>query len=210
MKPIILKLIFLGITLSLFHSCGVIVFRDVTCRDFKLTNHYYWFPAKKGDSVTFSNSNNNMMFKVVEKKIEHTTRYYSDTGCSCNDWSGIMLVNTSDTIWINSTNDYVFDEKDESHEKIMLNINRVKSTFNETMSTILPTFTIGNHEFLNVKKFTRTYTDSANIKNVYLAKHAGIIQFEMVNGETWINKSLSQDSIPNLIETFEYVEGSCE
>ena len=211
MKAIILKWAFFVIALFIFTSCGVLVFRDVTCRDFKLTNQNYWFPVKTADTVIFVNLHNkSMVLKVVEKKIEHTTRYYSDTGCSCNDWSGMMLVNPADTIWVNSTNDYVFDNKDELSEDMMLKINHVKSGFHGTQSTILPTYSIGDNQFTNVKQFTGTYTDTAQVRTVYMAKNAGIIRFVMVNGETWTNKSLTHDSIPDLIKTFEYVEGSCE
>ena len=110
MKTNNLRWVFFVTVLLVFSSCGVIVFRDVICRDFKLTNQNYWFPVKTGDSVVFVNSlNKSMEFRVIEKKIEHTTRYFSDTGCSCNDWSGMMLVNATDTIWVNITNDYIFD-----------------------------------------------------------------------------------------------------
>jgi hypothetical protein len=211
MKTIITRWVFFGTVLFILSSCGVLVFRDVTCRDFKLTSQNYWFPIKTGDTVVFVNTHNeNMVLKVVEKKIEHTTRYYSDTGCSCNDWSGMMLVNPADTIWVNITNDYVFDNKDEPSEDMMLKINHVKSGFYGTQSTLLATYSIGNNQFTNVKQFIGTYTDSTHVKTVYMAKNAGIIRFEMLDGETWTNKSLTQDSIPNLITTFEYVEGSCE
>ncbi len=211
MKTITMSWVFFGTLLFTLSSCGTLVFRDVTCRDFKLTNQNYWFPVNVGDSVVFINSHNKrMVLNVVEKKIEHTTRYYSDTGCSCNDWSGMMLINSTDTIWVNATNDYVFDNKDERSEEMMLNINHVKSGFYGTQSTLLPTYSIGDNQFKDIKQFTGTNTDSTHVKTVYMAKNAGIIRFEMVNGETWTNKSLAQDSIPNLIKTFEYVEGPCE
>jgi len=211
MKAIIMRWVFYATVLFIFSSCGVIVFRDVTCRDFKVTDQKYWFPAKTGDSVVYANSlHQSMGFKVIEKKIEHTTRYYSDTGCSCNDWSGMMLVNSTDTIWVNSTNDYIFDDKDARSEEIMLNINHVRSGFDGTQSTLLPTYTIGGNQFADVKQFSGTYTDSTHVKKVYMAKNAGIIRFEMVNGKSWTNKSLAQDSIPDILKTFEYTEGACE
>lgn len=121
-----------------------------------------------------------------------------------------MLVNSTDTIWVNTTNDYIFDDKDARSEETLLNINHVRSGFNGTQSTLLPTYSIGGKQFADVKQFTGTYTDSTHVKTVYMAKNAGIIRFEMVNGITWTNKSLTQDSIPNLINTFDYAEGSCE
>jgi hypothetical protein len=211
MKTVIKRMVFFVTILFIFSSCGTLVFRDVTCRSFKLTNQDYWFPVKTGDTVVFVNSHNkSMVLKVVEKKIEHTTRYYSDTGCSCNDWSGMMLVNPADTIWVNATNDYVFNNEDARSEDLLLSINHVRSGFHGTQSTLLPTYSIGSNQFTDVRQFTGTYTDSTHVKTMYLAKNAGIIRFEMVNGETWTNKSLTQDSIPNLIDTFEYVEGACE
>lgn len=210
MKTIIFRLAFFLMILFIFTSCGVLVFRDVICRDFTLTNQNYWFPVKQGDTVVFVNSHNiSKVLKVVEKKIEHTTRYYSDTGCSCNDWSGMLLVNPSDTIWVNASNDYVFDNKDERSENMLLSINHIRSGFHGTQLTLLPTYSIGSNQFTNVKLFSGTYTDSTHVKTVYVAKNAGIIRFEMVNGEIWTNKSLAQDSIPNLINTFEYLEGAC-
>jgi len=211
MKTNNLRWVFFVTVLLVFSSCGVIVFRDVICRDFKLTNQNYWFPVKTGDSVVFVNSlNKSMEFRVIEKKIEHTTRYFSDTGCSCNDWSGMMLVNATDTIWVNITNDYIFDEKDARSEDILLIINHVRSGFHGSESILLPTCSIGGKQFADVRQFSGSYTDSTQVKTVYMAKNAGIIRFEMVNGKTWTNKSLTQDSIPDLKATFEYVEGECQ
>lgn len=211
MKTIVRRWVFIVTVLCICSSCGVLVFRDVICRDFTMTTQKYWFPVKTGDSVVFVNSlNKTMGFKVIERKIEHTTRYYSDTGCSCNDWSGMMLVNSTDTMWVNATNDYIFNDKDARSEDVMLIINHVRSGFDGTQSTLLPSYTIGSKQFSDVKQFTGSYTDSTHVKTVYMAKNAGIIRFEMINGKTWTNKSLAQDSIPDLLKTFEYAEGACE
>ena len=63
--------------------------------------------------------------------------------------------------------------------------------------------------FKNVKIFEFNYSDSTRVKKVYLVKNIGIIQFEMVNGEIWLNKNLS-DIGENTIESFDYFENTCE
>lgn len=191
-------------------SCESIMFRNVDCRKFELTEEYYWFPNNTVDSVVFSNSSNERKaFVVVDKSISHRSNYTSDTGCGCLDESGMLLVNSTDSLWFKNELRYVENNSGNRYVDVVFTLNGLQSVFFETHRTILPTYSINSLTFNNVQKFEYPYTESVKVKTVYMAKNLGIIRYEMVNGEIWTNGNISNPKTTT-IESFIYSETTCE
>ncbi len=193
----------------LLSSCGILPFQEVVCRDLGTTEESYWFPAKMGDSVTFVNTKNEQIkLYVTDKSMYHTTKYYSDTGCGCYDWSGMLLANKTDSIWFTNEVRYIYDNEDNGEVYVQVELNGIASGFDENDVTLLPSLAFDNQTFTDVKKYEYGYTNAARTKTVYFAKNIGIIRFEMVGGEIWTNTKLTTE-VTSILETFEYKEEEC-
>jgi hypothetical protein len=209
MKKIIIIFTFILIAISL-SFCKKVIFRDIDCRTFTLTEEYYWNPIDNGDSVVFINSlNERNKFIVIDKRISHRTKYTSDTGCGCLDESSLLMTNNSDSIWFKNELRYVEDQTGNRYEDIVFILNAKQSVFYETHLTKGVTYSIDSLTFTNVKKFEYNYTDNSNVKSVYMVKNLGIIRFELVNGEMWTNENLTEYKTTT-IETFTYSENTCD
>ncbi len=175
-----------------------------------MTEEYYWNPVDNRDSVVFINSSNERnKFIVSDKSISHRKRYTSDTGCGCLDASSMLMTNNSDSIWFKNELRYVEDQTGNRYETVVFVLDNKQSGFYETHMTTINTYSIDSLTFTNVKKFEYNYTDNLQVKTVYLVKYLGVIKFEMVNGEIWINENLT-DYKTTTIETFTYSENTCE
>jgi hypothetical protein len=205
----ILLLSLLLCTLSLI-NCGKLFFREIDCREFELGEEYYWFNSNNGDSVIFtSQSNMELAFIVGDKWIEHRTQYTSDTGCGCLDLSGMILSNESDTITLINQLTYVEDNNGTRYETLILTINGGSNEFHETSIITLPTYSIEDASFSNVKKFEKAETENPNIQSLYLAENLGIIQIEMMDGTTWTNSDLAPKN-PTELTSFRFETNKCE
>jgi len=201
--------IFAAALMLFLSSCGILPFQEVVCRDLGTTEESYWFPAKMGDSVTFVNTKNEQIkLYVTDKSMYHTTKYYSDTGCGCYDWSGMLLANKTDSIWFTNEVRYIYDNEDNGEVYVQVELNGIASGFDENDVTLLPSLAFDNQTFTDVKKYEYGYTNAARTKTVYFAKNIGIIRFEMVNGEIWTNTQLTPE-VTSILETFEYKEEEC-
>jgi len=197
------------VLMFLLSSCGILPFQEVVCHDLGTTEESYWFPAKMGDSVTFVNTKNEQIkLYVTDKSMYHTTKYYTDTGCSCYDWSGMLLANKTDTIWFTNEVNYIDDFKESTDLTVLVELKGIEATFNEENVTLLPSLAFDNQTITDVKKYEYAYTNAAKTKTVYFAKNIGIIRFEMVNGEIWTNTQLTPE-VTSILETFEYKEEEC-
>ena len=198
------------LTAVFLSTCKKIIFREIDCRAFTLTEEYYWNPVDNRDSVVFINSSNERnKFIVSDKSISHRKRYTSDTGCGCLDASSMLMTNNSDSIWFKNELRYVEDQTGNRYETVVFVLDNKQSGFYETHMTTINTYSIDSLTFTNVKKFEYNYTDNLQVKTVYLVKYLGVIKFEMVNGEIWINENLT-DYKTTTIETFTYSENTCE
>lgn len=206
-----LIIIFL-ITSGLFLSCGKIIFREIKCRNFQLKGENYWFPLYVGDSVVFINPSTNARKKyiVVNKYISHRTEYISDTGCGCLDVSGMLLTSGSDSLWFKNELRYVEDQKGNYYEDIIFVIKNKKSGFFETERTKLNTYSLDSINFTDVELFEcKDCKENLKVKKMYRVRNLGIISFELVNGEVWINENLSKIGLTTM-DSFEYSENTCE
>lgn len=205
--------LFIGLFLTiLFFSCEKVIFKDIQCRDFQLTGEHYWFPLPTGDSVVFINTTTNTRKKytVANKQITHRTKYTSDTGCGCFDNSKMLLTSGSDSLWFNNELKYVENNEGNYYEDIFFVINDKQSGFYETSKTHLDTYTLDSTTFSDVEFFEcKECVIDLSVKKLYRAKNYGVISFELVNGEIWINENLTTSGI-STTNSFDYSEDTCE
>jgi hypothetical protein len=197
---------------GLLFSCDKIIFREIKCRDFQITGENYWFPLNVGDSVVFVNSSSNIRKKytIVDKRISHRTKYTSDTGCGCLDNSGMLLTSGTDSLWFNNELRYVEDNEGNYYEDIIFVINGKQSGFYETSRTKLNDYILNSVNFLDVEFFEcKDCNVDLSVKKLYRVKNLGIISFELVNGEVWINENLTKTGLTTM-DSFEYSENSCD
>ena len=206
--------VFVGliITSILFVSCNSFIFRDITCREFQIKGENYWFPLHVEDSVVFINSATNVRKKymVVDKHIFHRTRYVSDTGCGCLDYSGMLLTSGMDSLWFYNELRYIEDNEGSYYEDIVFVINGKQSGFCETSKTKLDTYTLNSIKFSDVEFFECEDCEvDLSVKKLYRVRNIGIVLFELVNGEVWINENLTKTGLTT-IDSFDYSENTCE
>lgn len=200
------------IVTALFYSCNKIVFREIKCRDFQIKGEDYWFPLNVGDSVVFVNSSTNIRKKyiIVNKRISHRTKYTSDTGCGCFDNSGMLLISGTDSLWFNNELKYVENNEGNYYEDIIFVIKGKKSGFYETSRTKLDNYTLNSVSFSDVEFFEcKNCTVDLSVKKLYRVKRMGIISFELVNGEVWMNENLTKTGLTTK-DSFEYSENICD
>ncbi len=207
-----LRLFGLLIVSGLLLSCNKIIFREAKCREFQIRGENYWFPLYVGDSVVFINSSTNIRKKyiVLDKHISHRTKYISDTGCGCLDISRMLLTSGTDSIWFKNELRYVEDNEGNYYEDIIFVIEGFQSGFYETSRTMLNTYSLNSINFFDVEFFEcKDCEVDLSVKKLYRVKNLGIISFELVNGEVWVNENLTQTGITT-IDSFEYSENTCE
>ncbi len=206
------KILFVLIIITgLFCSCNKIAFREVQCREFQIRGENYWFPLNIGDSVIFVNSSNNIRKKytIVDKQISHRTKYISDTGCGCLDISKMLLISDTDSIWFKNELRYVEDGEGNYYEDIVFVINGEQSVFYETSKTQLETYTLDSIDFSDVEYFEcKSCQVDLGVKKVYRVRNLGIVSFELVNGDIWINENLINTGQITK-ESFDYSENTC-
>ncbi len=191
-------------------SCNNSTHREVDCRNFELTNELYWFSGGVGDSVIFTNATNRRIaFRIMDKSSQHTKRYTSETGCGCNDWSGMLLTDGVDSMWFYSSVKYAENQEGKQYEDVYIILHHEQSYFNETTRENLANYSIDTFEFSNIKKFEYSYTKPSQIKSVYMVKDLGVVQFKTAGGEVWTNTNLSTYA-PNTINSFSYSENICD
>jgi hypothetical protein len=193
-----------------FSSCKKLVHRDVNCRGFSFTDEYYWFPQQLGDTISFVNGANvTKKFVVADKYINHRKQYVSDTGCGCNDVSSLLLTSENDSLWFRSELKYIEDQPGNRYEDVVFVLNGVQSTFYETHRNNEAQHVLDTLTFMDVRRYDQPYTEVAKVKQVFTARNLGIISFELVSGELWVNSHLNSF---NVIEqsSFDYSENVCE
>ncbi len=200
------------IVAGLFISCDKIIFREIKCKDFQIKGENYWFPLNVGDSVVFVNSTTSIRKKytILDKRISHRTKYTSDAGCGCLDKSGMLLTSGSDSLWFNNELKYVEDNEGNYYEDIIFVINGKQSGFYETSRTKLDNYTLNSVNFSDVEFFEcKDCKVELSVKKLYRVKNIGIISFELVNGEYWINENFTKTGLTTK-DSFEYSENTCD
>jgi hypothetical protein len=192
-------------------ACSILPFHNVACKPFAIRGEAYWFPLQVGETVIFVNDKNiEKVYTVMDKYISHTTNYTTDTGCACRDMSGMLLINGNDSVWFN--NKLIYQEKQEEkyYEDIFFIIDGIQTGFYETSKSYLETYSTGTATFSDVELFECTKCETGlAVRKLYRVKNLGIIQFELVNGEVWVNKNLSGYRDVSQ-ESFNYHEYVCD
>ncbi len=68
-----------------------------------------------------------------------------------------------------------------------------KSGFYQSVKTKLDTYTFDTYNFSDVELFEFSNRDmDLHVNKLYRVKNLGVISFELVNGEVWINENLSK------------------
>jgi hypothetical protein len=210
MKSLVIKTFLLLITIITLNSCGILMNREITCREYSFKNEYFWFPHKKGDTLSFVNQfGEKKHFQVVDKRIYHQDKYISDTGCGCNDFTQMLITNYIDSIWFTHRVKYIYDHEPNHYEDIGLNFENSKNFFNETCLDTTINLKINEKIIPEVEVYSNEYKNRPeNIKLLYRAKNIGIIQYITNDGEVWTLSNLnSHKSID--INNFRYETTYC-
>ncbi|MGI6291198.1 MAG: hypothetical protein ACOXZH_02050 [Bacteroidales bacterium] len=111
---------------------------------------------------------------------------------------------------INKTTDGREWLSDKQLEDIIFVIKNKKSGFFETERTKLNTYSLDSINFTDVELFEcKDCKENLKVKKMYRVRNLGIISFELVNGEVWINENLSKTGLTTM-DSFEYSENTCE
>ncbi len=193
----------------LYSSCKKDKAQKITCDNFQLSQEYYWFPQKVGDTVIFRNDDNEVMkFIIKDKLVSHRKSYMSDKNCSCLDISGMNLSNGVDSIWFVNNYAYIPGSSSVLYQDVVFKINGVKTSFYDTETEVVNSLKIDSVTFTKVYKYEYNNTDPNNVKRVYFVKNLGVAKFELVNGEVWTIQNLKQQQTS--IETFTIKDNPCD
>jgi hypothetical protein len=192
-------------------SCSMLPFRNVACKPFAIRGEAYWFPLQVGETVVFVNDKNReKTYTVMDKYISHTTDYTTDTGCACKDVSGMLLISGNDSIWFNNQLIYQENGEEKYYEDIFFIMDGKQSGFYETSKKRLESYSVGTVDFSDMELFECSECKvDLSVKKLYRVKNLGIVLFELVNGEVWVNRNLSDYRAIDR-ESFDYRESVCD
>jgi hypothetical protein len=95
-------------------------------------------------------------------------------------------------------------------EEIWFVMNGKHSGFFETSKKILDNYSLNSINFSNVEMFEcNSCTNPLNVKKVYRVKNIGVVSFEFVSGEIWINENLTKTGNTTK-DSYDYSENTCE
>jgi len=206
-----ISIICIIITLWALHSCGVLLFREVKCRDFEFQDELKWFAGNVGNVITLSNNRGNETkeFIIRDKYILHRIKYTSDTGCDCHDRWGILLSSGNDTISMYSDSKYIETNPSNRYDYLFIKYNNNLSSFTDEDKSIVTNYTIDNITFSQVLIFEYSHDENNQFKKVVIAPEIGIIELTETNGNIWTNTNL-ETKLSIDMSSFEYSEYVCE
>ena len=193
---------------GVFYSCGVLIFREINCRNFEFQEELKWYAGNINDVITFSDQENKTKeFVIDEKYLFHTTKYYSDTGCDCYDWWGISLVSGNDTLSMYGESNYIEKNSAKRRDYFYVKYNDVVSGSRD--KSIETNYNIENKTFAQVLIYDYSRTESSQLKKIVIAPEIGIIELFEANGTIWRNTDL-ETKLNIDVNSFDYREGACE
>ena len=193
-----------------FPSCGVLMFREVKCRDFEFKEELKWFAGNVGDVLTFKNNHNETKeFVVAEKYIFHRTKYTTDTGCDCHDQWAILLTAGNDSISMFGDSQYIEAKSAKRSDSFYIKFNNKISGFITEDKSIATNYKVDNTTFAQVLIFEYAYTENNMFKKIVIAPEIGPVELIETNGNAWINTRL-ETKLNIDIHSFEYSENTCE
>lgn len=198
-------------TLIVNTSCGVLLWVDNPCREFALDGEEYWFPQSLGDTVTFvNNESEKMEFVITGKVSSHVTKYITDTGCSCRDYSNMEMVCGLDTIYLQRLSKYIYDDAAVTALHVVFMFDNLEHSifFNEDMKED-EDLQIDSVQIRDCRVYEQNYKEGRRINKVFLAKGMGIMRYIMQDGTIWTNEDLTKHE-ENQLNSFDYEEFECD
>jgi len=191
-------------------SCGILFWREITCREL-LTTYLSWMPGTKGDVLCYvDKSGVEHNFTIDEKYIGHTTMYYSDTGCDCNDTYKFLLKGESDSIWIIIDSDYIEDLDAEIYGEIFCVIGAQRGGYylSDTIATDTTEY-ITNYPANKINLY-RSENVSYNpfVDEIVHVDKIGIIKLHFSDGEEWLLKDIKEGDVS--MGSFSFEEYYCD
>lgn len=197
-------------SLTLLMSCGILLFRNIECREFASQDELVWFPGNVGDTVIFKKSSSgSATFMVVRKSIYHTLGYKSDTGCGCADLWELILANDSDTLGVVGQIHYVNNNPPRRNDRVIISIDNNNAGFVTSDRSILKSITIGGVKLDSVAQFKYNHPNPEDFNKAIISKGLGIVQLVRNNGEIWTNLNLIRTGTTS-IDSFKYSETPCQ
>jgi hypothetical protein len=177
------KLVLILLILSL-NSCGILIWRKIECRPYKLDFEQFWIQGDIGISGVnlVDNNNSQKTFIMKDKWIFHREFYFSDTGCNCTDGSAQLLCSKSDTLWMTTEGNYIERKRATYNESVNIVTNGDRSTFTKN------DLTLGKEIISSDTILTREYssdTISSGVYSITFAKGIGPIRIKYKNGDTY-------------------------
>lgn len=191
-------------------SCGIIIFTENDCRDVEYQGEQFWYPESVGQSIVYIDSaGNERAFEIIKKNIEHVTRYYSDTGCSCETKSEMVLKSGNDTILFYRRSTYIRDDPMKTINDNVFMFDGDHSIFYEKNAERYEDLSIGEQEIKNCVVFEQSYDSGDRVNKFYYAEGYGIVRYIMQDGQTWTKEDLI-DYRKNELNSFNVNEYVCE
>ncbi|WKZ58857.1 MAG: hypothetical protein QY309_13370 [Cyclobacteriaceae bacterium] len=203
------KAILLILTLSLT-SCGYLFWKEIKCREFKAEN-LSLFPGQLNDTISFADKQGNVRhFIINDKRAQHTTRYISDTGCSCHDFVQMLYISGQDSIWTKLQLNYIYDQKEKQYFEVWFVLDNIKNGFTEVYqdSTFTGIQIEGNNYSRQRKYIWNDPSDKNIVKECIIADNIGLLRFEKVNGDIWTRVNIKE--LSTSIETLDFSERTCD
>ena len=195
---------------TIFMSCGILLFRNIECRDFASQDELIWFPGNVGDTVTFLKSTTGLAkFIVINKSIHHTLGYKSDTGCGCADLWELILANENDTLGVVGQIHYIYNNPPRRNDRVIISIDNNNAGFVTGDRSILKSINISGVKLDSVVQFKYNHPNPEDFNRAIIGKGLGIVQLERNNGEIWTNVNLILTGTTS-IDSFKYSETPCQ
>lgn len=199
------------LALMIITSCGTLIFVEVECRDFELNFEKYWFTDALQEEVVFVDTyDNEKTYTIKSQKAYHTTKYDSDTGCGCSDYSIQKLINGTDTIALIKDSFYQYDNDADIIEEICFASSEGRIWLNQDNKSYTEDQLIGDvlvEDCILYSKEINTDDTSQEVA-AFLSENLGIIRFQDENGTIWTRKNLKENEALT-IESFDVEENTC-
>jgi hypothetical protein len=204
-QRIILILVMFSLT-----SCGYLFLKEIKCRELRSDN-LRLFPGKLNDTISFIGNDSIIKhFIINDKRVQHTTKYISDTGCSCHDIIQMLYTSGQDSIWTMYQLNYIYDQKEKEYFEIFFVLDGIKNGFTEVYqdSAFTGHYVNGNN-YPGQRKYKWLGESEKNIiKQCLMADNIGLLQFQNIKGDTWTRTNIRDQSTD--IKTFDFKERTCD
>jgi len=202
------RLLIFALLILLFSSCGILFFRNIKCREYKLDSELFWFQGNLLAEYIFINksSNKEKKFYLRDKWISHRENYFSDSGCDCHDMSAQLLVGEKDSIWMISDSRYIEKNIPKTKEAFTFKFDNIKGVINNQNSVTSTGFFIVEGTEIETKIFISDIGGSKT--KITVGKGIGPIRIEFSDSEIWEMKGIKIEKTAP-ISDYRYMNNYC-